>query len=103
MSLEEKYKNNSDNLTKDEKVLLLTCESYFFTQSGRRIVYRGKITIISEIEEKKHGFDILIDHLEKKPRETKKNLLKSDDDYIKPLILRLDIAEITCKEEKAES
>ncbi|GAH37144.1 unnamed protein product, partial [marine sediment metagenome] len=69
----------------------------------RSLVYRGNITIITEIEEKKHGFEILIDHLEKNPTETKKRFLKSDDEYIKPKILRLDIAEISCKEEKAES
>lgn len=72
-------------------------------QVFRSVVYRGKITIISEIEEKKHGFEILMDHLEKNPRETKKKFLKSEDEYIKPVILRLDITEITCKEEKAES
>ena len=72
-------------------------------QAFRSLVYRGNITIITEIEEKKHGFEILIDHLEKNPTETKKRFLKSDDEYIKPKILRLDIAEISCKEEKAES
>jgi len=72
-------------------------------QAFRSVVYRGDITIITEIEEKKHGFDVLIDHLEKNPSETKKKFLKSEDAYIKPAILRLDITEITCKEEKAES
>ena len=72
-------------------------------QAFRSVVYRGKITIITEIEEKKHGFVILIDHLEKNPNETKKKLLNSEDVYIKPIILRLDIEDITCKEEKAES
>ena len=72
-------------------------------QAFRSIVYRGRIAIITEIEEKKHGFAILIDHLEKNPSETKHNLLKGEDVYIKPAILRLDITEITCKEEKAES
>jgi len=72
-------------------------------QAFRSVVYRGKITIITEIEEKKHGFVILIDHLEKNPNETKKKLLNSEDVYIKPVILRLDIENITCKEEKAES
>lgn len=72
-------------------------------QAFRSIVYRGNIRVIKDIEEKKHGFEIIIDHLEKIPGETKKNLLKSDDEYIKPAILRLDITEITCKEEKAES
>ncbi|MFW9823825.1 MAG: pyridoxamine 5'-phosphate oxidase family protein [Candidatus Thorarchaeota archaeon] len=71
-------------------------------QAFRSIVYRGTISIIKDIEEKKHGFNILIDHLEKNPEEVKKNLLKSEDVYIKPAILRLDISEMTCKEEKAE-
>ena len=72
-------------------------------QKFRSIVYGGTIAIITEIEEKKHGFEILIDHLEKKPSETKKKLLTNEDVYIKPAILRLDITDITCKEEKDES
>lgn len=72
-------------------------------QAFRSIVYRGNITVIKDIEEKKHGFEIIIDHLEKNPGETKKKLLTSEDTYIKPAILRLDITEISCKEEKAES
>lgn len=72
-------------------------------QAFRSIVYRGTISIVKDIEEKKHGFDILIDHLEKNPEEVKKNLLKSEEVYIKPAILRLDISEMTCKEEKADS
>ncbi len=72
-------------------------------QKFRSIVYRGTITIITEIEEKKHGFEILINHLEKNPSETKKKLLTSEEEYIKPAILRLDITELTCKEEKAGS
>ena len=72
-------------------------------QAFRSIVYRGNIRVIKDIKEKKHGFDILIDHLEKNPGETKKKLLMSEDAYIKPIILRLDIEEISCKEEKAES
>ena len=72
-------------------------------QTFRSTIYRSKISIITEIEEKKHGFEILIDHLEKNPRETKKKFLKSEDAYIKPAVLRLDITEITCTEEKAES
>jgi nitroimidazol reductase NimA-like FMN-containing flavoprotein (pyridoxamine 5'-phosphate oxidase superfamily) len=72
-------------------------------QAFKSVVYRGKIAIITEIEEKKHSLEILIDHLEKNPRETKKKLLTSEDVSIKPAILRLDITEITCKEEKAAS
>ncbi len=72
-------------------------------QLFRSIIYRGKIEIITEIEEKKHGFEILINHLENNPGETKRKLLTSEDVSIEPAILRLDIAEITCKEEKADS
>jgi nitroimidazol reductase NimA-like FMN-containing flavoprotein (pyridoxamine 5'-phosphate oxidase superfamily) len=72
-------------------------------QAFRSIVYRGKMNVIRDIEEKKHAFGILMDHLEENPGETKKKLLKSEDAYIEPAILRLDVTEITCKEEKAES
>jgi len=72
-------------------------------QAFRSVVYRGKITIIAEIEEKKHGFEILLDQLEKNPSATKTKFLNTEDEYKKPIVLRLDIEDITCKEEKAES
>lgn len=71
-------------------------------QTYRSVVFRGEMNVIEGIEEKKHGFNVLINHLERNPSEVKLKFLKNDNVYIKPAILRLDITEITGKEEKAD-
>lgn len=72
-------------------------------QIFRSLIFRGKFTIIDDIQEKKHGFDILLSHLETNPNVSKEKFFKNDEAYEKPSILRLDITEIIGKEEKAES
>lgn len=68
--------------------------------SFRSIVFWGKMSIIDDLEEKKHGLNILIDHLEEEPDEVRKKLLKEDSRYEKMqmAILRLDIDELTGKQ-----
>jgi nitroimidazol reductase NimA-like FMN-containing flavoprotein (pyridoxamine 5'-phosphate oxidase superfamily) len=68
--------------------------------SYRSIVFWGKMSIIDDLEEKKHGLNILIDHLEEEPDEVRKKLLKEDSRYEKMqmAILRLDIEEMTGKQ-----
>ena len=72
-------------------------------QTYRSVVFRGIMTIIEEREEKKHGFEVLLNHLETDPHYIRNKYLNKEDVYIKPAILRLDILEITGKEEKTES
>lgn len=72
-------------------------------QAFRSVVFWGKIEIIKGLKEKKYGFDILLKHLDKDPKIMKEKFFKSDDVYIKPAILRLDIYNITGKEEKPDS
>lgn len=71
-------------------------------QAFRSVIFRGKMVIITELLEKKYGFDVLINHLEKNPEVVKKKFLKKDVTYENSGMLRLDIKEITGKEEKAE-
>ncbi|MFX0057414.1 MAG: pyridoxamine 5'-phosphate oxidase family protein [Candidatus Heimdallarchaeota archaeon] len=71
-------------------------------QAFRSVIFRGKMVIIEELQEKKYGFDVLIDHLEEKPDEVKKKFFKKEETYEKSGMIRLDINEITGKEEKAE-
>jgi len=72
-------------------------------QIFRSVVFRGKMVVVDKIEEKKCGFDVMINHLESDKNIVKDKNLNSDDAYIKPAMLRLDISHITGKEEKAES
>jgi len=64
----------------------------------RSVVFWGKMHIIEDLEEKKYGINILLNHLEDNPGEIKEKSLKSDDVYKDVGILRLDIAEIIGKQ-----
>ncbi len=72
-------------------------------QAFRSVVFRGKIVFVEALEEKKNGLDILIKHLEIDPNPIKNKFLKKDNSYENLGMLRLDITEISGKEEKAES
>jgi nitroimidazol reductase NimA-like FMN-containing flavoprotein (pyridoxamine 5'-phosphate oxidase superfamily) len=68
------------------------------SQAYRSVVFWGKMHIIDDLDEKKHGISILLNHLEDNPGEIKEKSLKSDDVYKDVGILRLDIAEIIGKQ-----
>lgn len=72
-------------------------------QIFRSVVFRGKMVIIESLGEKKNGLDILINHLENDPISVKNKFLKKENSYENLGMLRLDITEISGKEEKAES
>jgi nitroimidazol reductase NimA-like FMN-containing flavoprotein (pyridoxamine 5'-phosphate oxidase superfamily) len=67
--------------------------------SYRSVVFWGKMSVIADLEEKKYGLNILLNHLEDEPDEVRKKLLKEDSRYEKMqmAILRLDIERITGK------
>ncbi len=69
------------------------------SQAYRSVVFWGKMHIIDDLDEKKHGINILLNHLEDNPDEVKSRSLKSDDVYKDVGILKLDITEITGKQE----
>jgi hypothetical protein len=60
----------------------------------RTAVFWGSMKIVDDLDEKKHGMHILLEHLEKEPEVIKEKLLKSDAFYSKMAILRLDISQI---------
>ncbi len=63
----------------------------------RTAVFQGTIKIVSDLDEKKLGMKVLLNHLECQPNIIKEKLIKSDDFYSKMVILRLDIVEIHAK------
>jgi len=63
----------------------------------RSIVFWGKIVFTKDLEEKKHGFDVLLNHLEENPSKVKKRLLKNEESYVDTCIIRLDIKKVTGK------
>ena len=64
----------------------------------RSVVFRGTITVLDDISQRKKGMDIMLNHLEKSPEDIKKKHLKDDNALSKVTILKLDIEEITGKE-----
>jgi nitroimidazol reductase NimA-like FMN-containing flavoprotein (pyridoxamine 5'-phosphate oxidase superfamily) len=60
----------------------------------RTIVFWGKMSIVEDIAEKKHGLEILLNHLENKPSVIEKYTLKSEIQHSDMEILRLDITQI---------
>jgi nitroimidazol reductase NimA-like FMN-containing flavoprotein (pyridoxamine 5'-phosphate oxidase superfamily) len=63
----------------------------------RSVVFWGKMTIVKDLEEKKHGFDVLLYHLEENPSKLKKRFFNSENTYINTCVMRLDIKKITGK------
>jgi len=72
-------------------------------QAYRSVVFRGKMIIVEDLHEKKIGFDVLLNQLENDPSTIKNKFFKKDETYENLELLRLDINEISGKEEKAES
>lgn len=64
----------------------------------RTVVFWGYMSVVKNLEEKKHGMDVLLHHLEENPNPLKKRLLKDDEAYGKVGMLKLEIQEITGKE-----
>lgn len=64
----------------------------------RSVVFWGKMTVVEGLEEKKHGLDILLHHLEEEPDRVKKKLLKDDTSYAALGVLKLEISRITGKQ-----
>ncbi len=60
----------------------------------RTAVFWGNINIVLDLDEKKHGMKMILNHLEENPSIIKDKLLKSGDFYSKMEILRLDISQI---------
>jgi len=63
----------------------------------RTVVFSGKMEILTDIEDKKHGMKVLLNHLEDKPDIIKEKILKSEEYYSKMEILRLYIVHINGK------
>lgn len=63
----------------------------------RSVVFWGNMTIINELGEKKHAFDVLLDHLEENPNKLKKRFFKNEKSYEDTCIMRLDIVRVTGK------
>jgi nitroimidazol reductase NimA-like FMN-containing flavoprotein (pyridoxamine 5'-phosphate oxidase superfamily) len=76
----------------DKGYVMNECDHKF-----RSIVFWGEMYVVQDSEEKKHGMEILLNHLEDNPRELKEKFLKNDETFKKTTLLRLDIKKLTGK------
>jgi len=64
----------------------------------RTVVFWGKMHVVEELDEKKHGLLTMLDHLEDDPDQVRRTTLKDDKAYERVCILRLDIRDISAKQ-----
>ncbi|HUT20833.1 MAG TPA: pyridoxamine 5'-phosphate oxidase family protein [Anaerolineae bacterium] len=64
----------------------------------RSVVLRGEIRLVNLLEEKVHGMEVLLRHLEDEPQTVRASTLRDEAAYDRAAILRLDIHEITGKQ-----
>jgi hypothetical protein len=62
------------------------------------VILYGTLGRVTDLEEKKHGMQVMLTHLEERPEEVKRRLLKDDTRYRTVVILRLDISDMTGKQ-----
>ncbi|MBN2853351.1 MAG: pyridoxamine 5'-phosphate oxidase family protein [Clostridia bacterium] len=60
-------------------------------------VFEGDISVVEELEEKKHGMEIMLNHLEEEPSVTRELHLKNEEAYESFSILKIVIKVISGK------
>lgn len=65
------------------------CEHVF-----KSLIIRGKLTVVEDLEEKKHGMQVLLAHLEEKPSVHQRLQLKSEGMFSTMAVLKLSIEEL---------
>jgi nitroimidazol reductase NimA-like FMN-containing flavoprotein (pyridoxamine 5'-phosphate oxidase superfamily) len=94
-----------DFLSQNSRVCATVIEDHGYkkdecSHAYRTVVFWGEMSVVEELSEKKHGIEVLFHHLEDNPDPIRARNFKSDLDYNKVNILRLDIEEITGKQGK---
>jgi nitroimidazol reductase NimA-like FMN-containing flavoprotein (pyridoxamine 5'-phosphate oxidase superfamily) len=64
----------------------------------RTVVFWGRMKVVEDLAEKKRALSILIRHLESHPEGMETKLKSAEEAYGKVAVLRLDISEMTGKE-----
>lgn len=63
----------------------------------RSLVITGSMTVVTDLDEKKHGLEVLFNHLEDQPQVVKDRLMTNDGIYQKIGILKLEIQQMVGK------
>ena len=89
-------------LKENQKVCGTILEDLGYVMGGcshkyRSIVFWGDMTIVEDLDEKKHAFDVMLKHLEDNPSKLKERFFKSEESYNNTCLLKLEINLITGK------
>ena len=92
-----------DILSQNPRVCATVIEDHGYkkdecSHAYRSVVFWGEMSVVNDLPEKKQGMEVLFSHLEDNPDPIRARNFKSDLDYDKVNILRLDIGEITGKQ-----
>jgi nitroimidazol reductase NimA-like FMN-containing flavoprotein (pyridoxamine 5'-phosphate oxidase superfamily) len=87
-----KNSNVCATIVEDHGYVLQDC-----TQNYRSVVIWGKISMVKELEEKKHAFSILFRHLEGENEEMSARMASEEDAYKSVGVLKLSIEQIDAK------
>jgi nitroimidazol reductase NimA-like FMN-containing flavoprotein (pyridoxamine 5'-phosphate oxidase superfamily) len=68
----------------------------------RTVVFWGEMTILEDLNEKKHGMAVLLEHLEEKPTVVQKFRLEADGLYHRISMLKLEIKQLHGKARKPD-
>ncbi len=63
----------------------------------RSVVLFGRMSVVEAIEEKMHGMEVLLNHLEENPGVVKEKSLKNESVYARMSILKMEITEMSGK------
>lgn len=88
----KKNPNACATIIKDNGYLETKCDHDY-----ESLIIRGKMKIIEDLDEKKHGLQILLNHLEKDPKPIFKRNIKNDLSYNSVTILKLEMESIIGK------
>ncbi len=64
----------------------------------RSVVFWGAMSAVESLEEKKHGMEIMMNHLEEDPEPVRQRTLKNDRVYDSFTVLKLEISHMTGKQ-----
>jgi nitroimidazol reductase NimA-like FMN-containing flavoprotein (pyridoxamine 5'-phosphate oxidase superfamily) len=62
------------------------------------VVYRGRMSIVDEMDAKKHGLEVLLNHLEDDPSPLRAKYFDNEEALRKVCVLKLSISEVTGKQ-----
>lgn len=87
-----KNRNACGTIIQDNGYLKTKCDHDYAS-----LILRGKMSIVKSLEEKKHGLQILLNHLEEDPKPIFERNIKNDDSYNKVTILRFEVESVIGK------